>query len=527
MRLTAALRSQTSPSPPGSRPRPQLRATAQVGSIPAPIGGWNRRDVLSAMAPTDAIALENWIPDTGAVQLRNGYSSWGTGLTGNYVESLMQYSPPSGSNKLFAATPTIIYNVTTAGAGSSSQTGLTNGRWSDAMFTTSAGNFMYIANGADTPRYYDGAAWTNTAFTGPTVTNLDFVHSHLNRLWFIEKDTLNAWYGDTSAIAGALTQLILGPFCKLGGKLVAIGSWTRDGGTGGADDYLVFVTSKGQVIIYAGTDPSVFGSTVQVGVFKVAEPIGRRCLINLGSDMGVLTSQGLQSLMQLLPQTEGQAAASTITDKIVNAFRDAYQIAGTSFGWQVFEYPKKNLLFVNVPVTERATQNQFVMNTRTGAWSKFSNINAGCWSLLGDVPYFGGNDGKVYKYGADFTDNGNSIVATIQTAFTNFGAVGNKRFTMARGLFLSPSGYAPRLSVKTDYDTSTAGLTVIDTSGNGTAWDTGLWDVSVWGPAQVPSLPWQTINGIGVVGSLAFSISSQSNIAFNNAEVVFEAGGLL
>lgn len=498
------------------------------GSIPAPVGGWNRRDVLSAMSPLDAVALENLIPDTGAVQLRKGYSSWGTGLSSNYVESLMQYSPPTGTNKLFAATPSIIYNVSTQGAGSSSVTSMSNGRWSNVMYTNSAGNFLYLANGADTPRYYDGSSWTTTGFTGSglAVENLDFVHSHLHRLWFIEKDTLNAWYAPTDAISGTLTKLILGPFCTLGGKLVAIGTWTRDGGTG-ANDYLVFVTSKGQVIIYAGTDPSVFGSSVQIGVFKIAEPIGRRCLIRLGSDLGVLTSIGLISLLQTLPQIEGQATSSSITDKIISAFRDAYTVAGTSFGWQAIEYPKRNLLIINVPVLERTTQVQFVMNTRTGAWCKFNSINAACWSLFGDALYFGGNDGIVSQYDADYNDNGASIVGTLQTAFSNFGTSANKRFTMARALFLSPSGYAPRILVKTDYNTSISDLAIIDTDASGVAWDDSLWDVAEWGPSQVPSLPWQTVNGIGTVGSLAFSVSAQSSIAYNGADVMFEIGGML
>lgn len=509
-----------------TRHRPMSGGVPGKGQIPAPTGGWNRRDVLSAMSPLDAVTLENLIPDTGAVQLRKGFSSSGTGLSGSYVESLMQYSPPTGSNKLFAATPTIIYNVTTPGAGVSSVTSMTNGRWSHTMYANSAGSFLYLANGADTPRYYDGSSWTTTVFSGVTVENLDFVHSHLHRLWFIEKDTLNAWYAPTDAIAGTLTKLILGPFCKLGGKLVAIGTWTRDGGNG-ADDYLVFVTSKGEVIIYAGTDPSTFGSTVQIGVFKIAEPIGRHCLVKLGSDLGVLTSIGLISLLQTLPQIEGQATSSAITDKIIGAFRDAYTVAGTAFGWQAIEYPKRNLIIVNVPVAERTTQVQFVINTRTGAWCKFSAINAGCWSLFGDAIYFGGNAGVVYQYDVDYNDNGSSIVGTLQTAFSNFGTPANKRFTMGRALFLSPSGYAPRISVKTDYNTSITDLTVIDTSASGVAWDTAFWDVAEWGPAQVPSLPWQTINGIGTVGSLAFSVSAQSNITYNGADVVFETGGML
>ena len=36
-------------------------------AIPAPVGGWNARDSLDAMPPTDAIKLVNWIPRAGYV----------------------------------------------------------------------------------------------------------------------------------------------------------------------------------------------------------------------------------------------------------------------------------------------------------------------------------------------------------------------------------------------------------------------------------------------------------------------------
>lgn len=52
--------------------------TAQA--IPAPIGGWNARDALDAMPPTDAIKLVNWIPRAGFVQSRGGYAVHAAGL---------------------------------------------------------------------------------------------------------------------------------------------------------------------------------------------------------------------------------------------------------------------------------------------------------------------------------------------------------------------------------------------------------------------------------------------------------------
>jgi hypothetical protein len=178
----------------------------------------------------------------------------------------------------------------------------------------------------------------------------------------------------------------------MGGKLLAMGSWTRDGGTG-PDDYAVFISTTGECIIYAGTDPSSSTTSALVGIYTIPEPIGRRCLIPAGGDLGVLTSQGLVPLSRILGMTQGAAKRVSFTDKISGQFRAQYQTTGTQFGWQCLEYPKENLVVINVPIAERTTQHQYVMNINTGAWCRFTGINAGCWALLGDSLYFGGNGG--------------------------------------------------------------------------------------------------------------------------------------
>lgn len=493
--------------------------------MPAPVGGWNQRDALSAMDPADAITLDNWIPQRGGVQLRTGMEEWVTGLTGNYVETIMPYAGiTTGTSKLFAAVPTIIYDITTQAAPSSSQTSLTNGRWSQTMFSTTAGNYLYICNGADTPRYFDGSTWTNSTFTGSglTLTNLIFVCVHQNRLWFVEKNTNNAWYAPTISIAGALTKFV--PPFRLGGNLLALISWTRDGGSG-PDDYLVFLSTTGEAALYQGTDPASSDTFAQVGLFKFPEPIGQRCSVALGSDVGLLTSQGLLPLSAVLGLSTSGAGQSAITNKISNAFSAAYTLASTSFGWQMIEYPKAALLIVNVPQTERSVQIQYVMNMLTGAWCSFSGWNGGCWGRFNSDMYFGGNNGKVYHLNQGYLDVSTSITATLQTAYSTLGTPANKYFKQARPLFLSPPNLAPEVSLKVNYDTSLTNLTYASTTDPGSPWDTSPWDTSSWGVASVPSLPWQTIGNVGVSGSIAFGISSQSQLTFNGVDVMFELGG--
>lgn len=501
-------------------------------SFPPPVGGWNRRDAIPEMDVKDAVVLDNWIPGFGGVSLRKGYSLHASGIAGNYVESLMEYSPPSGTVKLFAAGPDNIYDVTSTATASLAVASASNGRWSHVNFGTAAANVLFICNGVATPKYYNGTAWANTTLTGSglTTSNLDFVIAHMNRLWFIEKNTLNLWYAATSTIDGAsgLTKFSLSSLFKLGGSLAAIGTWTRDGGSG-PDDHLVAVTTKGEVAIYAGTDPSSSTTSALIGVYKIAEPIGRRCLLRVGADLGVLTSQGLVPLSQVLPLSESGAAQTAITDKISGAFQEMYRISGTAFGWQVVEYPKDSLAIVNVPVVERGASYQFVINTRTGAWCRFTGISAQCWGVSQGHLYFGGQTGSVWRYGVANADNGTNIVALLQSAYSDFGAPINKQFHMARPRFLAPQGYSPLVTIKTDYDTSPPSVTVIQAPTGGAQWDapTSLWDVTSWDPGAVPSLPWQSIQGIGMAGSIAFGVAAQSEITYNGADVVYETGGIL
>lgn len=93
---------------------PQQRVSVSK-SYPAPLGGWNDRDALAAMKPTDAIVLENWFPKTSYLEIRGGSADHKTGMTLN-VSTLAAYNSPSGTNKLFGSTATAVYDVSSAGA---------------------------------------------------------------------------------------------------------------------------------------------------------------------------------------------------------------------------------------------------------------------------------------------------------------------------------------------------------------------------------------------------------------------------
>ena len=499
-------------------------STSTVKFVDPPVKGWNARDDLSAMDPDEAIVLENLVPSDTGIFLRPGYTSWVTGL-GSDIRSLMEYNSAAAS-KLFAATGTAIYDVSTTGAvGAAVVTPLTNGHWQHVMFSTAGGTFLVIANGSDAVRNYDGAVWTSPAITGVTPANLIGVTSHMSRLWFIEENTMKAWYLPTLAIAGAATSIDFGGISKLGGKLIAMASWTRDSGAG-IEDLAVFVTSAGEVHIYGGTDPAAAATWRRVGTYKISEPVGRRCMVKVGGDIGIITTQGVVPLTGVLSRAESAQGKVAITDKIREEFSSAYTANTSSKMWQCIEYPVAKLLMLNAPLVDGVSARQFVMNANTGAWCKFTNINANVFSLKGTEMYFGGLNGTVYKIGGT-TDAGVAIDGLSVSAFQNFGTPGTKSFRRIRPQFFGPSGYRPSIALKLDYSDEFAIYTAASFNAPGVAWDTPDWDASAWAsPAQSSAL-WQGITGEGFVAAVVVKLSSVETMTYNGAKILYETGDQL
>jgi len=498
-------------------------------TLPAPYGGWNARDALTAMPPTDAITLENFIPTTTTVTTRMGYSTFATGV-GTRCDSLMQYSSPS-ANKLFAASSggKIMELVSTSTATNTATDTYSNGKFQHTMIGSGAGNFLVICNGADVPHFYDGATWATASVTGCTAGSSTFVNvtTHIQRLWFTQLNTLDMWYLPVSSVQGAAARIQLAPFCRRGGYLVGVTSWTRDGGAG-MDDILVALTSQGEAILWQGTDPTSNTLFQMVGVFNIPIPIGRRCFTQIGADVALITSGGVVPLSDILPLSPGGDGKVAATAKIIGAFQSAYKAGSAFFGWQAIENAREQLLVINVPQVENTTIHQFCMNTLTGAWCRFTNLNAQCWATFGDQLYFGGVDGKVYLYGTSKTDNGTAISAKSASAFTTGGSASIKQFLMARPVVTAPQGLIPGVGVHIDYDTSDIVVVSEPYTVTGSPWNTSPWNTSPWTTGTpVLTAQWQTINGTGVAVSLETQVTTSDTVELNSTDVMYEIGGNL
>ena len=483
------------------------------GVVLAPTGGWDASSPLADMPKDRAVELINWFPQPGYIEVRRGsnYHAWNLVSDATPVETLMPYVGMAGTSKLFAAAGTIIYDVTTEGIGTESATGFANARWQWATMVNSGGTYLYCVNGSNPARHFNGSVWAEPSITGVSPSDLIHINLHKKRLWFVELDTTKAWYLPTDAIAGAATSFEFGSNFREGGYLVATATWTRDGGSG-SDDYLVGISSRGEVAVYTGTDPATANTWALVGVFQCPAPIGRRCFQKYGGDLILITLEGIYPLSQLLSVDQSQARGIALSQNIQTAFNDAARSGKDLFGWEAIVYPKGTRLIVNVPNVEFSDSNQYVMNTLTGAWARFDNNHANCWAVFNEKLYYGGNDGAVYEADTGSADVSTAITAIAQTSYQAFQAPGTiKHFTALQALITSSQGTQPSLGISTDFVETSEMSTASTVASSGIAlWDVAEWDEDNWSGAVQQTNNWITIPALGRFASV--KIQAQTGV---------------
>jgi len=479
------------------------------------------------MDEKDAVILTNFFPSTTSVNLRGGFSKFSTGYP-SQVETILAYSG-STTNKLFGISGTAVYDATAGGAiGAAALSGLTNARWQYVNIATPGGNFIEMCNGTDSVYTFDGTTWTAQSgnITGVTSSTLIGINLHKNRLWFVQVGTLKAWYLPVQSISGAASALDLSSFCPHGGFLMAMTTWTMDAGYG-VDDMAVFITSNGDCLVYRGTDPSSASTWALVGLFWLGSPIGRRCFVKYKGDVLLITQDGLVSLAAALQSSRIDPSAS-ITYKIQDAIGNAVTSYGTNFGWGVIPYPKESALLLNVPISTNANQQQYVMNTITGAWCNFTGWQANVFEIYADFLYFGGNTfiGKAWN---TYADAGQAIPTQGLQAFSYFGSPAQlKRFTMMRPTFYASSPPAVLGQINVDFDQSPPTAILASASAIGGLWDQATWDQGMWGAGLELQRQWQGASGVGYCG--APNVATNTNaiqLQWLATDVVMEAGAIL
>lgn len=494
--------------------------TAQSYSIPAPTGGWNARDPLDLMAENDAVRLVNAFPDVSKVRSRKGFTSHQS-ATSNAIQTLVEYAEMDGTRALLGASNGHIYDYTTASSPSSLGSGFTNNKWQTATYL----NIIVFVNGTDQPQQYNGTSLSAATYTGIADDSVLIQASvYKNRLYFVEKNSTSIWYGGAASVTGAVTKLDIGDVLKLGGRIYYAGSVTHDTGSG-LQDLFCIITDKGEVITYSGTNPSDWAIS---GRYFIPAPLGEyRCAFDLYGDLAILTENGVFPLSAILTGST-VLDSQAITNKIQGAFTSAAKLYGSNFGWHGFVCPRSKWLIINVPLVAGSTSHQYCMNLLTGAWCKFTGMNANCFAMLSEEPYFATASGAVFKADNGTSDNGAAIEVDIKQAFNYFQNRSNiKQFLMSKPILTASGSIEFQIGFDVDNQDATVGYSTVGVEAEaGASWG-DAWG-SEWAGGNIDISNWYSVHGLGRSGALKFK-ANLTNVSFDltASHVTYKVGGFL
>lgn len=492
------------------------RGTKSVNfTLPAPIGGLNARDSLDTMAATDAIVMDNYIPTETKVSLRRGFQQY-TKID-EKVRTLAEYKHPT-EPRFFAFAGGNVYNISSKKNIKNYGKNYSSSVWQYVQFK----NRMIFVNGHDVPQTFyiqdDEEHFEDAAFTGENLIMKKLVNiaASKQRLWFVEKGSLKAWYTEgVSEIQGNLLSFDLSTIATQGGELMAVASWTQDGGQG-IDDLTVFITSEGEALVYAGSNPNNADDWTLKGAYQISKPIGYRCVLQYQGDIVIISEDGYIPLSKALPLEKANSSQIAFSDKIRGLVLERTKNNKSKEGWQGIIYGRGGYAIFNVPVYQQFEQH--VINVNTGAWCRFTGINAICWGMFQDRIYFGASNG-VFLFDEGYSDDKVHILGHVEQAYSNLGSNSLKKIQLLNPRTKSSTKYALVIYTNMDFEDRNVAYQENIGSYSMTKWNEAKWSTL----ARPIGTKWATLKGTirsqwiansatGFKASLVFKTKTRGNL---------------
>ena len=513
---------------------------SQVTSFMAPTGGLvSNRNLAMARSPDmppGAAVLENMFPTAQGVRFRRGSRRWASIDSEAPVKSLFTYTAGS-QRELFAATDAGIWDITVVSnpfsyavvtedddyitaeegdpdsliIGESSLpavgdlTDTTNGDWTVVQFATAGGTFLVGVNGADPAFVYDGAGFDVTTITFPvgvelTTADLSYVWVYKQRLFFIERNSLNVWYLPVDQIGGELTLFPMGGIFVRGGNLVWGQTWSLDtGGSGGLSEQCVFTTTEGEVAAYQGLSPDVDQGWTKVGVYRIGKPLGKKAFIRAGGDLVIATSVGFVSLSAASRYDYAALGQNAVSYDIEDDWARAVQLRGQE-DWRCEVWADGQMALISPPVTATQDPVIFVSNVNTGKWGTFTGWDARALEVFDGRLFFGTSVGTILQGWIGGTDDGVPYSGRCLPLFDNLGAPASLKVAkLARAVVRSAYPSQPQLSGQVNFRPSFPPPQAVAPVAVGNEWDNATWGVSVWDAEQgdIVTGDWVSVGGSG------------------------------
>jgi hypothetical protein len=495
------------------------------------------------MEMTDALYCKNIDPTAYGLTVRPGYQEWANGYSGDEVKTIIPYkgTAEDGSEDLLLACTSVgIYDIT-----SSTTTPTAVVTWgtssSDAgwcsfdIFTNDAGARVLLVcdleNGLQ--QYLESTGvWSVPSITGVAAGDLVQLTIWKKRVWYVEKGTNDAWYSDVGTFAGTLTKFNFGSKFRAGGYLKATYGWTLDSGVG-PDDYLVAVSSAGDVVVYAGTNPSSSATFGQVGVWFVGQfPAGRRVGSQFGGDLLLLSSYGVISCADLLQGKNPFTFEGSLSYKVNRLLNANIADTITLMGWEIKLHPDLAKIVIASPKVGNQPYTQYIFDINLKAWSVWTGVPMTTSETYNNVMYVGA-ELKVHKVVGNLDNvllanpDPQPINWSFLTAYNELEEPQiNKVVEFFRPRFVAAQ--EPVYEVKAYYDYDLTEQSAISGSpASGDVWDTGVWDTALGGGGKQKFQELKGASGMGKTVAVAMAGSSSEDVTLVDIGLLWRSGGFL
>ena len=536
-----------------SRPQKQ---TSQAETMPGPVQGMNATANLYGMSPGEALFTVNLIPSEFGSRTRLGFKEWAHSMLGDGIRTIIPFDGSDSdhiADKLFAVTNTDIYDVTAGGAAVSKATfadqGAESGWGHFTHYVNDDGtDFLYAAFDLNGLYEYDSTLNTWAPATGITFNrdsapdgtdegDIVFVMSHKQRLWLIPQGASHAYYLPVGSKQGVATAFDFGNKFKHGGELVGLYNWSIDGGDG-VDDYLVAISGGGDIIMYRGEDPALADSWTTTGTWYVGElPSGRRGVSEVGGDLWRLSTQGLITAQSLVSGVYTGDTKASPAAKITRLIRNRMYLEKNKRGWEVSLNANEAQFVINGP--ERAGQKklQYIYSIPMNGWGLWRGVPAKTFGNWNGRFYIGeeGSDPKIWEMIGDLEyvhldteadGEPEPIDFTVLSSYQDFGKPALfKRVQYLRPYFVG--NVEPLYDAKAlyNYDITEPTLVPEPPAPGPGIWDTGQWDIAVWGGSLGTFDDLRGGNGIGNTIAYAIRGTATARTTLAAVDIVYDSGG--
>lgn len=501
--------------------------------MPPPYGGLDLVSPIDNTDPSFALELVNIFPGAGAPTVRLGYKQFANSGSTSPIKWVDTLNLASGSSVLLASNDSKIYSVT-SGAVVTDITGatVTSSEWQSTTYN----NRIYMCNGVDKARYWDGSAATTAdlTFTGLALTSMIGVHPHKERLYFIEKNSSKIWYGGLQVTgtggAPALTSFDLSYVFPRGGYLVGIGSYSNSANVA-VQDYFWACSSEGDIVFYTGSyagDPATWGLVAR---YFIGKPLGRRAFVKVNNDVWIITEQGIVPISGLF-QADPEAALDIVSKRVNPLISDAASAIPFDHQWSGFFWPQGRRVYISIPVNGISCY-FLVYSIDTKGWAQFKLFSdehclASC--VFQRLPFYASATGIIWQ---GETGQADALTATTseaisysgRTAFSFYGSRSNyKAFKDIRPILKTKRGIAINVGLDVDFKREAVIPTIASPAGVYTPWGSA-WG-SAWSSEEQYVFDRYAVKGQGHCAAVRFGGSiKNASMQILGFEVRYDMGG--